>query len=92
MSDTDDGIIAAASPNDRPYSARSNHTIAFAKLVMGYAELYDKWESIASHARSKRDEADRDAQAAQKLREQVEAVAASIRAHMIEKSRINNVA
>jgi hypothetical protein len=62
------------------------HSVAFAKLVNAYAELYDKWDSLTSDARRKREEADRCEKEANKLREQVEALARSIREHMIGKA------
>jgi hypothetical protein len=77
--------IVAASVNERPYQASSNHSVAFAKLVNRYAELYDKWESLTSDARRKREEAGR-CELDAKLREQLEALAHSIRDHMIGKA------
>lgn len=83
--------IIAVSPNDRQYSARCNHTVAFAKLVNGYAEMYDKWESLTSDARRKREEADRAETEAQKIRLQIEAIARAIRQHMIGKAVGDNL-
>lgn len=75
--------LIAASPNDRAYSARSNHSVAFAKMVNGYAELYDKWDSLTSDSRHKREEADRCDREAEKIFKQIESVAAAIREHMV---------
>lgn len=81
---TDSPVVA--SPNDQPYRASSNHTVAFAKLVNGYAELYDKWDHLISDARRKREEADRCERDANKLRQQLEEAARSIRKVMIGKA------
>lgn len=82
----ENGSLVAASPNERGYHARSNHGVAFAKLVNNYAELYDKWDGLTSDARRKREEADRCETEANKLRQQLEAVSRSIREHMIGKA------
>jgi len=84
MSITDS--VIAASPNDRPYQASSNHSVAFAKLVNAYAELYDRWDSLTSDARRKREEANRCERDANKLRTQLEESARCIREHMIGKA------
>jgi|HubBroStandDraft_2_1064218.scaffolds.fasta_scaffold18290_3 hypothetical protein len=75
--------IVAPSVNERPYQANSNHSVAFAKLVNRYAELYDKWDSLTSDARRKREEAERCELDAHKIREQLQSIAHSIREHMI---------
>lgn len=74
--------IVTASINDRAYSARCSHTVAFAKLVNSYAEAYDRLETITSDARRKRDEADKQEKQAADLRKDLEAIARSIQKHV----------
>lgn len=82
----DRDALVSETPNAKAPSARSNHTVAFVKLVNSYAELYDRWDGLTSNARRKLEEADRYEQDANKVQKELEAVAYSIRDHIIGKA------
>lgn len=69
-------------PNDRPYQARGNHTVEFAKRSREYAELYDQWESLISDARRLREEAESKDRRATEVRKQLEKVSNGLGEHL----------
>lgn len=75
--------LPKASPNDRGYTARANHTVAFAKLANAYAELYDRWTDMTSDIRRKREEADRQEKIAEDLKKQLDATARALEAQIV---------